>query len=67
MGFHLWKMASPGIKYKKNGVGNPSFLGEACYQGSLNGTHIGGIKIDAKVAGKFGGFPLVHEVWIGVI
>ena len=37
-------------------------------QGSLNGTHLGGIKLDANVAiGHFGRFPLVLLVWVGVI
>ncbi len=27
----------------------------------------GGIKLDAKMYGSFEGFPLVHEVWLGVI
>ena len=37
-------------------------------QGSLDETHfLGGIKLDAKMYGSFAGFPLVHEVWLGVI
>ena len=37
-------------------------------QGSLNGTHFGGIKLDANVViGHFGRFLLVLLVWVGVI
>ena len=36
------------------------------------GPILGGIKLDAKIYGKFEGFPIfpqniVHEVWVGVI
>ena len=39
------------------------------FQGSLNGTHFGGIRLDCKCLVILRDFPkiIVHEVWVGNI